>query len=194
MGAEMDSCDSTDDGRGFYIELKTCRDVDKVSASLHLIFLWLHNFSWFLVSHDTGIWQHVILNNAVGVSYWGKVWERKTTEVLGKAHPILCYVFVCFHLKYFLLHHFQFCASWGRCLFVLLVLRIDLCILEKTYFYLRVSSSFGVFDMILWWDRCYTKHNALFENYHLIGFILWQDLYSSLLQIQSFWQDFHTLS
>lgn len=27
MGAEMDCCDSTDDGRRFYVELKTSREV-----------------------------------------------------------------------------------------------------------------------------------------------------------------------
>jgi RAT1-interacting protein len=28
MGAEMDCCDSTDEGRRFYVELKTSREVD----------------------------------------------------------------------------------------------------------------------------------------------------------------------
>lgn len=31
MGAEMDCCDSTDDGRRFYVELKTSREVDSFS-------------------------------------------------------------------------------------------------------------------------------------------------------------------
>lgn len=30
MGAEMDCCDSTDDGRRFYVELKTSREVGMV--------------------------------------------------------------------------------------------------------------------------------------------------------------------
>ena len=50
MGAEMDCCDSTDDGRRFYVELKTSREVVKVSASLHLILSdFTSHFSWFLV-------------------------------------------------------------------------------------------------------------------------------------------------
>lgn len=38
MGAEMDCCDSTDDGRRFYVELKTSREVDEAPAYLHLTF------------------------------------------------------------------------------------------------------------------------------------------------------------
>lgn len=31
MGAEMDCCDSTDEGRRFYVELKTSREVGTLS-------------------------------------------------------------------------------------------------------------------------------------------------------------------
>lgn len=37
MGAEMDCCDSTDDGRRFYVELKTSREVG-MPAGLHFLF------------------------------------------------------------------------------------------------------------------------------------------------------------
>lgn len=45
MGAEMDCCDSTNDGKRFYVELKTSREVDIVQAlscvivNLTLLFL-----------------------------------------------------------------------------------------------------------------------------------------------------------
>lgn len=35
MGAEMDCCDSTDDGRRFYVELKTNREVAKQFISVY---------------------------------------------------------------------------------------------------------------------------------------------------------------
>jgi RAT1-interacting protein len=38
MGAEMDCCDSTDDGRRFYVELKTNREV-----GMHIHFLFNFN-------------------------------------------------------------------------------------------------------------------------------------------------------
>lgn len=34
MGAEMDCCDSTNDGKRFYVELKTSREVDMFPAVL----------------------------------------------------------------------------------------------------------------------------------------------------------------
>lgn len=39
MGAEMDCCDSTDDGRRFYIELKTSREV-----AIYCIFITILGF------------------------------------------------------------------------------------------------------------------------------------------------------
>ena len=36
MGAEMDCCDSTDDGRRFYVELKTSREVGTLFLSLRV--------------------------------------------------------------------------------------------------------------------------------------------------------------
>lgn len=39
MGAEMDCCDSTDEGRRFYVELKTSREVGIFSQPLILLLL-----------------------------------------------------------------------------------------------------------------------------------------------------------
>lgn len=36
MGAEMDCCDSTDDGRRFYVELKTSREVNILNKKFFL--------------------------------------------------------------------------------------------------------------------------------------------------------------
>lgn len=41
MGAEMDCCDSTDEGRRFYVELKTSREVD---IHIHFIRFGMHLF------------------------------------------------------------------------------------------------------------------------------------------------------
>ena len=35
MGAEMDCCDSTDDGRRFYVELKTSREVGTAAGLIY---------------------------------------------------------------------------------------------------------------------------------------------------------------
>lgn len=37
MGAEMDCCDSTDDGRRFYVELKTSREVDLLPPPMQFL-------------------------------------------------------------------------------------------------------------------------------------------------------------
>lgn len=41
MGAEMDCCDSHDDGRRFYIELKTSREVSFYSCRSYYLFLFV---------------------------------------------------------------------------------------------------------------------------------------------------------
>ncbi|XP_054819355.1 NAD-capped RNA hydrolase DXO1 isoform X1 [Prosopis cineraria] len=48
MGAEMDCCDSTDDGRRFYVELKTSRELDYHTEEKHerekLLKFWIQSF------------------------------------------------------------------------------------------------------------------------------------------------------
>lgn len=39
MGAEMDCCDSTDEGRRFYVELKTSREVGTLLNPILLLLL-----------------------------------------------------------------------------------------------------------------------------------------------------------
>lgn len=64
MGAEMDCCDSTDEGRRFYIELKTSREVLSV-MDFHFVFS-----SLLFVSFDVLI---SFLPSAAGLSYRGKI-------------------------------------------------------------------------------------------------------------------------
>lgn len=56
MGAEMDCCDSTDDGRRFYVELKTSREVG-MPARLHflsafIVYQLIDLFWFFFVTHS----------------------------------------------------------------------------------------------------------------------------------------------
>lgn len=83
MGAEMDCCDSTDDGRRFYVELKTSREVLSYSIiffafQLYLLIVFLFCLLIYLSSF---LWP---LSITVGLSYRGEIWEREVAEVLGK--------------------------------------------------------------------------------------------------------------
>lgn len=85
MGAEMDCCDSTDDGRRFYVELKTSREVWCVFLCKFIIcalnfcvFMKLWSgflFSYLYLAHDYWL--------TVGISYRRKIREREITQILG---------------------------------------------------------------------------------------------------------------
>lgn len=46
MGAEMDCCDSTDEGRRFFVELKTSREVVKPVYFIFTMLLFRHSLSF----------------------------------------------------------------------------------------------------------------------------------------------------
>lgn len=47
MGAEMDCCDSTDDGRRFYVELKTSREVGMPAVLLSFFFISIYSLATY---------------------------------------------------------------------------------------------------------------------------------------------------
>lgn len=62
MGAEMDSCDATDDGKRFYVELKTSREVNFFFFFMKY-FLDFFNLSTF----SSKSFYFELANNAVGL-------------------------------------------------------------------------------------------------------------------------------
>lgn len=103
MGAEMDCCDSTDDGRRFYVELKTNREVE-----MHIIFCWISTKILTLF-----ILYWLVNVCAVGLSYWGKIWERETAQDMGKVDFLiwLWILYISFSFENYFLYAWE-CVSW----------------------------------------------------------------------------------
>lgn len=83
MGAEMDCCDSTDEGRRFYVELKTSREVGIFLIRIFLFLLLgdcsLISLPWF---YDLTVFH--LFPSTVRLSHGGKIWEGEIAQVLGK--------------------------------------------------------------------------------------------------------------
>jgi hypothetical protein len=73
MGAEMDCCDATDDGRRFYVELKTSREVCFCMNSQVMLphfFIKILSLSLMCNSWSTIHWKHMRKKSYLGFGYF----------------------------------------------------------------------------------------------------------------------------
>jgi hypothetical protein len=68
MGAEMDCCDATDDGRRFYVELKTSREVVIFSMNFYCLIHIYQSSHWFELCNS---WSIIRWKNMRKRSYLG---------------------------------------------------------------------------------------------------------------------------
>ncbi|XP_044974274.1 NAD-capped RNA hydrolase DXO1 isoform X1 [Hordeum vulgare subsp. vulgare] len=86
MGAEMDCCDSTDDGRRFYVELKTSREIQSFLAGVSYVVVGFRNDAGVLVRTER-LRTKDITQKVKAKNYW------QGGVCLAFADEVLCWLY-----------------------------------------------------------------------------------------------------
>ncbi|CAL4893382.1 unnamed protein product [Urochloa decumbens] len=86
MGAEMDCCDSTDDGRRFYVELKTSREIQSFLAGVPYVVVGFRNDAGILVRTER-LRTKDITQKVKAKNYW------QGGVCLAFADEVLCWLY-----------------------------------------------------------------------------------------------------